>query len=70
MNQYAFLKIVYKIPLYTIYPIVARALGLAECVARAKVFCIQKIPYRRARAWPLGRVRAKLSCIQAFLNKN
>ena len=43
--------VVYKIPcarlaciqdLYTRYPIVARALGLAaECVARAKVYCIQ-----------------------------
>ena len=27
---------------------------------------VYKIPYRRARAWPLGRVRAraKVSCIQ------
>ena len=31
-----------KYTLYTRYPIVARALGLAECVARAKVSCIQK----------------------------
>ena len=31
----------YACCLYTRYPIVARALGLAECVARAKVSCIQ-----------------------------
>ena len=37
--------------------------------ARAKVSFVYKIPYRRARAWPSGRVRArvKVSCIQRYL---
>ena len=68
-----------RLVLYTRYPIVARAIGLA-----AAEF-VYKIPYRRARAWPSGcsafrpsasreqrylayncrvRARAKVSCIQ------
>ena len=39
--------LVYNIPMYTRYPIVARALGRVR--ARAKVSCIQNVPYRRAR---------------------
>ena len=41
-TKYPVVARVLGLGLYTIYPIVARALGLAaECVARAKVSCIQ-----------------------------
>ena len=47
--------------------LLTRALGLRAELGQARAQLVYKIPYRRARAWPSGKVRAraKVSCIQA-----
>ena len=57
--------------LYTRYPIVARALGLAaECVARAKVSCIQGLVLAREQKYLAYKSTASINnlviCISTF----